>query len=354
MTVLREVALLRLAAQRIAGLGRGEPGTDDAAEAVRWLTAVQAQDYNGALTSVALRTGSRSRADVEAALDEGLVVRSWPMRGTLHLVAAEDLPWMLRLLAGRTVASLAGRRAGLGLTAAGLERARSLARDALSGGGRLRRAELYAVWDAAGLATTGQRGVHMLSFLAMTGTLTFGPTDGGEQLIVLVDEWIPHPRARDGEEALCELALRYFSSHGPATIADLVRWANLRITDARNGTALARPQLDAMEIEGVEHLMDPRTPELLQVARDRAEGVFLLPGFDEFILGYGDRRAQLEPEFADRIVPGGNGVFRHTVISAGRVVGTWRRGRRGIEATPFTAFTPDVDAAIPELFAALP
>jgi hypothetical protein len=109
-----------------------------------------------------------------------------------------------------------------------------------------------------------------------------------------------------------------------------------------------------MEVDGVEHLMDPQTPEVLRTARNRAKGVLLLPGFDEFILGYGDRRAQLEPEFADRIVPGGNGVFRHTVVSAGRVVGTWRRHRQGIEATPFTAFTAEVDAAIPELFAALP
>ena len=349
MTALQEVALLRLAAQRIVG-----PKAGTAVEAVRWLTAVQAQDFNGALTSVALRTASRRRTDVEEALDAGEVVRSWPMRGTLHLLAAEDLPWMLRLLAPRVVAATVGRRTGLGLTTSQLEQAREVAQRALSGGGRLRRTDLYAVWEDAGLATTGQRGVHMVSFLAMTGTLAFGPTNGGEQLIVLVDEWVPRPRALEGEGALGELARRYFRSHGPATIADLTRWANLRITDARIGTALARPQLDSMEVDGVEHLMDPRTPEVLRTVRNRANGVLLLPGFDEFILGYGDRSAQLEPEFADRIVPGGNGVFRDTVVSAGRVVGTWRRHRQGIEATPFTAFTAEVDAAIPELFAALP
>jgi inactivated superfamily I helicase len=104
--------------------------------------------------------------------------------------------------------------------------------------------------------------------------------------------------------------------------------------------------------------MDPQTPDLLQTARTQAEGVLLLPGFDEFMLGYGDRRAQLDPAFADRIVPGGNGVFRHTVVSAGRVVGTWARTGRGaqrdITATPFTSFSPDVRAAIPQVYAALP
>ena len=153
MTTPHEVALLRLAAQRIAG-----PGSAGATEAVRWMTASQAQDHAGALTSVALRTASGTRRGVEAALDAGEVVKSWPMRGTLHLVAAEDLPWMLRLTAPRQVAAGAARRASLGLDEPALERARALAADALAGGRRLRRDDLLAAWRAGGLATEGQRG----------------------------------------------------------------------------------------------------------------------------------------------------------------------------------------------------
>ncbi|MDP8987028.1 MAG: winged helix DNA-binding domain-containing protein, partial [Actinomycetota bacterium] len=121
MTSLPEVALLRLAAQRIAG-----PGFPTAAEAVRWMTAVQAQDHGGALTSVALRTSSRSRHGAEAALDAGEVVRSWPMRGTLHLVVAEDLPWMLRLMTPRVVAGAATRQAGGRVVAVGTSVVRAL------------------------------------------------------------------------------------------------------------------------------------------------------------------------------------------------------------------------------------
>src|SRR5215217_7317133 len=106
MSSRHEVALLRLVAQRIAG---SPPPTAD--RTVRWLTAVQAQDHSGALTSVALRTASGTRADVEAALCAGTVVRSWPMRGTLHLVAAEDLRWMLGLTASRMHAAAASRHA---------------------------------------------------------------------------------------------------------------------------------------------------------------------------------------------------------------------------------------------------
>jgi hypothetical protein len=354
MTTLSEVALLRLAAQRLAGLRAATP-----ADAVRRLAAAQGQDCPGAITSIALRTAERRRKDVEVAFDDGEIVRSWPMRGTLHVLAAEDLHWMLELLGTRALAGLAGRRERLALTEADAERARELVVAALAGGRRMRRAALLEVIDEGGVATTGQRGYHLLWFLAQTGTLCLGPTDGaGEQLFVLLDEWVRTPRRLSGEEALAELALRYFLGHGPATVQDLARWAGITLRDARAGLAIARPDLAALDIEGAEHVMDPATPERLAACRDEAEGLFLLPGFDEFVLGYGDRRAILDPEFAGHIVPGGNGMFRPTVVHAGRIVGTWqwtgRGAKRTVSATPLTAFPAGVESAIPRAAAALP
>lgn len=348
-----EISLLRLVAQRIAG-----PELATATETVRWLTAVQAQDLPGALTSVALRTAGRDRAGVEAALAAGEVVRSWPMRGTLHLVAAEDLPWLLELLAPRMQAGFARRRRELGLDPATVERARELAVAALAGGAKLRREEVLAVWEAGGVATTGQRGYHLLAYLGTSGTLCLGPMRGNEQLFVLLAEWIPRPRKPAREEALGELAGRYFRSHGPATGKDLARWANLTMSDVRTGLALARPELSAMTVDGVEYLLDPRTPELLAAWRRQARGVFLLPGFDELVLGYADRTATVPATHADRIVPGGNGVFRPTVVSAGRAVGTWKHAGKGagreVVATPFESFPAAVATAIPKVYAALP
>lgn len=347
------VAQARLVAQRLAG-----PKAPTPAEAVQWLTAMQAQDYAGALTSIGLRTRGRLRAEVVAALDTGAIVRSWPMRGTLHLTAAQDLSWMLRLLTPRVIKGSAARRRGLGLDEPQLERARELSIDALSGGRQLRRADLLASWDKAGLDPDGQRGVHVLRYLAMTGTLVFGPTAAGEQLVVLLDEWVRQPRDLDRDQALCELAVRYFRSHGPATALDLAAWSGLTAGDTRTAITLARPSLASLTIAGTEHLLDPQTPERLAAAPEHAEGVLLLPGFDEFLLGYRDRSAQLDPAWAGRIVPGGNGIFRPTVVSAGRVVGTWTRTGRGarqeIAATPFTNFPPHVESAIAERYAALP
>jgi hypothetical protein len=353
VTDTSRIGPLRLVAQRLAG-----PAPDTAAEVVGRLTAVQAQDLPGALTSVALRTAGRDRSAVTAALDAGEVVRSWPLRGTLHLTRAEDLPWLLSLSTPRLMAGSAARRERLGLDVATLERAREAARAALSGGRALPRAELLGVWEAAGVGTGAGRGYHLLWYLAQTGTLCFGPTGGDGQLVVLVDEWIRTPRRLERDEALGELALRYFTGHGPATVKDFLRWTGLVAADARTGLALARPYLTRVEVDGVEHFLDPAVPDLLTTCAGQVDGVFLLPGFDEFVLGYADRSAVLPARFADRIVPGGNGMFRPTVVSAGQVVGTWRHVRRGarrtVEATPFTAFTAAQQRLVERAYAALP
>lgn len=350
---LREVGLLRLVAQRIAG-----PRCATVNDAVSLLTAAQAQDYPGALTSIALRTEEATRKAVEEALNAGTVVRSWPMRGTLHFVAAEDLHWMLDLLARRVVAGASSRRVQLELHTETIERARRVAVDALSGGGRMRRDELLATWEGAGITTAGQRGYHLIGFLAQTGTLCFGPLRDGDQVLVLLDEWAPEPRRPDREEALAELALRYFRGHGPATVKDFTRWTKLTLTDARIGLAAARAELEQIDVDGATYFMDPETPARLEYCRSSAREVFLLPGFDEYILGYADRGAVVPAGFADQLVPGNNGVFRATVISAGQVVGTWKRSGRGAKqtavATPFTSFTRRVNAAIPRLYDALP
>jgi hypothetical protein len=353
VTTASEIGLLRLVAQRVAGPRPATP-----AEAVRRLTAVQGQDHPGSVTSVALRTAGRSRAEVFEAMDRGAIVRSWPMRGTLHLTLADDLPWMLDLLGERALAGVAKRRALLELTDDDVARACELAVAALSGGRRLSRAGLLAAIDAGGVPVTGQRGYHLLWYAAQTGHTCLGPTADGEQQFVLLDEWVPGPRRLEREEALAELAARFFTGHGPATVQDLARWSGLTVRDCRAGLATAREQLESTTVEGIEHFLDPATPELLAACREEARGTVLLPGFDEFVLGYGDRSAVLDPAFATRIAPGANGIFQPTVVAGGRVVGTWRyEGRGARRAAVGTAFEPadaDLVARVPELAAALP
>ena len=327
---------------RLAALGLVGPRAATAAGAARRLTAAQGQDLPGVLDALALRTDGGTPEAVRAAFDAGEIVRSWPMRGTYHVVAAEDLAWMLPLATARPLAAAAARRPGLGLTDATVEAAREVALGALSGGRRLTRAQLVAVWAEAGLTAGGKAlgggpANHTVGVLAQTGTLCYGPfATAKEQALVLLDEWVPAPRRPEREEALTEWALRYFRSHGPASVADYARWTGLPMADVHAGVAGARPHLVEVA-DGL--LMDPSTPERLAAGREEADGELLLPGFDEFVLGYRDRSHVVDDAGFERIVPGNNGIFRPTVVVRGRVVGTWARAGSGrtarVERSPF-------------------
>lgn len=335
MTTPHGISLLRLVAQRVVG-----PPCASPVEAVRLLAATQAQDLPGALRSVALRTLSRDRGEVRDALAAGQVVRSWPMRGTLHLVVAEDLPWMLELMTARPLAAAARRRTDLGLTDADVARAHAVVVDALTGGHAMSRAEILTRWEEAGQATSGGRGYHLLAHLAQIGVLCLGPMQETEQLFVLLREWVREPRVLDREAALAEVAARYLTGHGPATAADLARWTGLPMGDVRAGIASAADRLATLELAGVTHYLDPAVPDLLAEHRAAARRTLLLPGFDEMVLGYADRTVLVPAAHAQRIVPGGNGVFRSTVVHDGVAVGTWQEktgGRGGGTATTATS-----------------
>jgi hypothetical protein len=352
VTTLNEAALLRLAAQRLVGEPHPTP-----ADAVRWATCTQAQDLPGALVSVALRTPSRTLADVHAALDEGSIVRSWPMRGTLHLVAPQDLRWLLAVGPPRVANAAAKRRTDLGVTDREVEKVTRVTVDALGGGGRIARDALMALWREAGVSTDGQRGVHLFGKLAVDGLICLGPMAGRRQDVVLVDEWVPAAPVPDRAEAIAGWALRYFRGHGPATVDDFAWWTGLTKTDARAGHAAVADRLESMQVDGTTMWLDPATPGLLEGARKAARGALLLPGFDELVLGYSDRSAVLPPDFADRVAPGGNGMFLATVVVAGRAVATWRRPqtRTGAPAvTPFRTLPRVAAAAVPKLWATYP
>ena len=279
---------------------------------------MQAQDYAGGLWAIGLRTASATRRSIEAVHETGAFVRSWPMRGTLHFVAADDLPWMLSLTGERMVRSAEGRRRQLELDHAQFDRAERIARERMAGGATISRSELFAAWQHGGLPTTGQRGVHLLGQLAQTAVIVLI----GQHEWALLEHRVPQPRLPERADALREFALRYFTSHGPATERDFAWWSSLTLTDARAGIAAARDQLDELELEGTRYYLRPG----LEPA---ARAVRLLPGFDEYLLGYADRSAPLSGADTAVIVPGGNGMFLSTAVVNGQVVGSWRRTPRG-------------------------
>ena len=290
-------------------------------EVVRRFGAVQAQDYPGALWGIAQRTEAATEADVERAIAAREIVRSWPMRGTLHLVAAEDLRWMLRDLVPRVIRGTAGRQRELGLDGKTFVKAGRVLERALRGGRQLTRAELYDVLSRGRVSPEGQRGIHILGYLAMQGVLCFGPRRGKQPTFALLDEWLPGEPAIERDQALAALARRYFTTHGPATVADFAWWTGLPLGEARAAIAGAGGDLSELVVDGTRYLTGASAPG------SKKATAHLLPPYDEYTVAYRDRSAVLDPAHAAATR---NGIFAPVVLVDGRVAGTW--GRRASKA----------------------
>ncbi|AKU16425.1 winged helix DNA-binding domain-containing protein [Luteipulveratus mongoliensis] len=351
MTSLADVGRMRLVAQRLVA-----SDMPDVTSVVRWMTCMQAQDLPAARIAMAKRAGTRSLADVDATLDSGAVVRTWPMRGTLHVLLAEDVRWMTDLTRERQNRQARRTHEELGITDAVYERAEGAARTALAGDGLLRN-ELLDVWRAAGLDVEGQRGYHVIGLLATRGVICQGAMTGKQQRLVLIDEWVPQARELERDEAIVEWATRYFRSHGPATLKDFLWWTKLLASEVKPLMPTIMESLECVTVDGTDYFMDPETPERYSRHKAATAKPMLLSAFDELLLGYTDRSANLLPQDFELVVPGKNGVFFPTVAHRGRIVATWKRPAKPgatVAVEPFSTLDPVVDRALPRLSRALP
>ena len=306
------------------------------------MLAVQGQDWRSARWALGLRTPGTAVTDVHEAFNAGFIVRSWPMRGTIHVLAAEDIGWMQRATNRRVLAGAAKRREFLGISDASLELLVTTSVEALRGGVSMDRDELAQAWSAAGIEWQSNWRYHLIWWLCQNGLTVLGPvSDRGEPRLVLANEWIGSPRELDGDEALLELAARYASARGAVTSADLAWWAGLTAGEAKHALACAEAAGRLVQLtlhhddKQIAVWADPAQLETGCTAE--LPDWLLLPAFDEHLLGYQDRSAQLNPAHFERIVPGRNGMFLATVVRNGRVVGTWKRGTRkgeGLIGTP--------------------
>ncbi|TLU98717.1 winged helix DNA-binding domain-containing protein [Dyadobacter luticola] len=289
-------------------------------EVVSWLGAMQAQDYTGARWSIGLRLQGIKDSDIDKALASKSIVRTWPMRGTLHFVASEDVHWILKLLTPRIISGMAGRNRQLSLDEKVFAKSEKLLVPALEGGKQLMRSEVFKIWEDHGIKTSDQRGIHIINYLAQKQVICHGLHNEKQATYTLLDEWVTKSRNLEGEEALAELALRYFTSHGPATIQDFIWWTGLKITDAKLALNSISGKLQSSEMVGKIYWYSPELPD-----RVKSDAVFMLLGFDEYMLGYTDRSLILHRDHSQKIVPGNNGMFMPTIIIGGKVRGTWKR-----------------------------
>ena len=310
-----------LAAARAASQGLYGRPFDSAYDAVRHVVGVQAQDQTAGLLSLRVRTSGLTRSSVEHALvEERSIVRLWAMRGTIHIVAAEDARWLVELLSPAPLRGSLRRLEQLGVPGDHVPRAVKAISRALESNGPSTRAELMEHVARTGVTTDGQAAAHLCGVAALKGLTVNGPFRGGRPTFVLRDDWLGSelPALRR-DEAIGELAGRYSRAFAPTTAEDFAWWAGLPLRDARAGFV-------------------PHGAPRLRTGR----GVRLLPAFDTYLLGYRSREFALAPEYARAVAPGG-GIIRPTVIRNGRVIGTWRRDGARAQIEPFG---PDpIDAA---------
>lgn len=283
------------------------------------MLAVQAQDFIAGRWALGVRTrGAPTLADVDAAFARGDLVRAWTMRGTLHIIPARDLGWVLSVTARRQRQQAAGRHRDLGIDDEMVAAATSALRPALSDGG-CTRAEAFARFESVGIDPSGQRGIHLLFTLTIDGLICQGPVvsaDGiaREQRFVAVSEWVSESAQPD--DPLAELFARYIDGHGPAGVRDFAWWSGLTLTAAREAAERAQGRVRETDAGVYAALRAPR-----RTVEESA--AFALPAFDEYYISYADRTTVCHPGHLDAVGPGKNGMVRPTIVEYGRVSGTW-------------------------------
>jgi hypothetical protein len=345
MDAVARTLALRLRSQGLTG-ARAARADAVAARVV----GVQAQDLAFARLAFRPRSTGLTAADIDAALGARALVWTWVMRGTLHLVAAQDAGWLLGLLGPIFAAKGRPRRLALGLDDARCERALEILRDVLAAEGPQTRAALAARLP---IDPDGQAPAHLLAFAALRGVVCRGPlTAGRDPTYVLLEDWLGGaPAPLEEEHALAQLARRYLAGHGPATAHDLAAWSGIGLRRARRGLERIAAELceagdggwmltcaEAEATAGPEVALRDANAEADVTARPQ---VALLGHFDPYLVGYASRDLVLDPRFAKRIQAGG-GFVAPAILVDGRVVGTWRRDW----LEPFAPLADDVRAAL--------
>jgi hypothetical protein len=339
LALMVDLSRRALLGERIARHGLGSRRADSPAAATALTTAVQAQDSVAARLGVRVRASDITDADVLQAIDaDRTVVRTWLMRGTIHLVEAHDLRWLVRLIGPAVARKFRTRWRQLGLSDVVLERAMAALPDLLADGPRTRH-EIRAGLDERGITLDSpdpQAHTHALVYASTIGLVCRGPDRGRHATFVLIDDWLPAaPAGPSGDDAVAELVRRYFAAYSPATSMDFGAWAGL--PHARS-VALVRDELTPVDVDGRPGF------RLGEVAPER--GVRLLPAFDNYLIGYKDRAAILEPALHEHVYQGG--MIRPTVLIDGQVMGTWalERAKGRVTVKPFGPLTPAVRRAI--------
>ena len=334
-TIAHRIAAARLHGQFLLGTSPHKT----AADVVRAQVAVQSQDYPGGKWGIAQRAQPLTDAMIDAAFDRGEIVRTHVLRPTWHFVMPEDLGWLLMLTGPRISQQMMSYNRKMGLDASVFRKSRRVIEKTIAANGHATRAELKTALQRAGVDGDGtQRMAHIVMQAELDGVICSGARRGTNSTYALVSERVPNPRRLARDEALGELAVRYFATRSPATVHDFSWWSGLTIGECKRavdiaGKALVSPTLDEKNyVAAASFELPKRVPS----------STHLLPNYDEYFIGFRDRSAIGHRLSSHALVTGGTSLISHVVEVDGQLVGGWRRSTG---ATPELKFDILVELA---------
>lgn len=312
---LPDISNCRLVSQRIA-----TTEFSSAKDVVGWMGAMQAQDFAMAKWAVGLRLLNPTNSEIETALNKGEIIRTHIMRPTWHFIAAEDVYWLLDLTSNKIKQAMKTRDRELELSEAIFTKCNKILESILSKGIHLSREELAESFKIAGISTDNNRLSHLLVRAELEGIVCSGSINGNKQSYALLSDRIPHKKILSRDESLAELANRYFTSHGPATLQDFIWWSGLSVTEARQGFESVKSWFISETVGSVNYWFKDSFPNTLS----NTNSIYLLPAFDEFLISYRDRSASLSLIHHKKAVSD-NGIFRPVIVVNGQVTSLWKR-----------------------------
>lgn len=287
---------------------------------MRWLGAVQAQDFAAAKWALGLRMRSATDAAIEKAFNEGQILRTHLMRPTWHFVAPDDIRWLLALTAPRVNAKAGPYFRKYELDAAVFKQTNKIITNALKGGKHLTRADLREVLNRYGVVSDDLvRLTHIMLRAELDSVVCSGPRRGKQFTYALLEERVAATRTLSRDEALAKLTERYFTSHGPATLPDFIWWSGLTASDAKRGVGMIDSQLRTELLDDKSYWL-PRSKRAPQPSPASA---YLLPFFDEYNVAYKDRAAVVDLN-GDKPQLSSWDLLGPTVVVDGKVAGNWK------------------------------
>jgi hypothetical protein len=300
---------------------------------VSWFGAIQAQDYSFAKWAVSLRSKNLSNSSLDQSFGEGKILRTHVLRPTWHFVTPADIRWMLQLTAPHIRVQVFHWYRSLGLTDEVFTKTDAVLTEALKCGKQLTRSNLDELLKQSGInvGLNNLRLTFIMLHAEIEGIICSGALQGKEHTYALLDERVPKTKLLTHDGASAELTGRYFRSHGPATVKDYTWWSSLPVAEAKHGIEMVGSELRREKIGGQDSWFF--APE--DVNQFSIDTSYILPNFDEYIIGYSDRSAIFDESYASGLDARHSPLFQHTIVMDGRIAGTWKRTLQKSKAIVF-------------------